>query len=241
MSLLVEESSNGLREAAPRQEPPGLPNSLDMSAPGYETLRERLKRDERLIWSGYPRQDLFIPRPTRWLMIVAPSVAIGTSVLANILSERIEKGSTAYGFTGAVIFFSTIISIFAWLSVLGCVRDQWRRGSTVYGLTDHRAIVVSGTVWRRERSVRLATITTIELIEHPDRIGTIRCISRHDGWYRQNRRGEIKAVPLFRGIVDPRHVHALLPGANGDQPARLFGRPPAIQNDSNLLHRIEQD
>jgi hypothetical protein len=206
-----------------------------MNARAYEEIRQQLHGHERLLWTGYPRRGILTRLSQGQKLVIYPLVALVVLALALI-----TFGAITHANVGALLFLA-----FAWFITYAAVGtklvDALRRQFTVYALTNRRAIVISGISDRTVRSVYLDKMTTIELFERADHIGTIRCISMQDGWYRKNRRGEIKPIPLFRGIVDPRHVYAMLPGVNQVQPDRLVGSPPAIPDGPNPLYRIDQD
>ena len=53
------------------------------------------------------------------------------------------------------------------------IADAVRRGKTFYGLTPHRAIIVSGVFGRQVKSIDLASLPEITVSERSDRSGTI--------------------------------------------------------------------
>ena len=179
---------------------------------GYEALRQELKPGERLIWSAYPRRGIHMR--TSSAIVFAVIVTIDVLVLMGIAVGRVTKPPQW------LIVILGFVSLIVWAFAIERACDALRRRFTVYGLTDRRAIVNSGVVRPCTRGVHLKSLVEIDLIEGPGQIGTLRCISVPNNWYRKNKRGEIKPVPLFRAIVDPRHVRDLLTEANRDSLAR---------------------
>ncbi len=203
-----------------------------MNRRDFDELRELLLQNERLIWSGHPRRGIFVG-VNQLLAIVIGVIAISIPVIITLLNFGLFRGPKV---GGIIVLF--IVWYLAYSIVIKRIFDAVHRRFTVYGLTDRRAIIITGIVNRHARSVRLNTLSTIELMERSDRLGTIRCISRADGWYRKNRRKEIKPIPLFRAIVDARHVHDLLVDRSGIQPTHRVASAAGDPGDPESHVRV---
>jgi hypothetical protein len=175
-----------------------------MDTSDFYMLRSQLKQGERLIWSGYPRRGIHLRFPARLAIIVFPIVAAALVLLTLFTITIARNGPFGAFFIVAIIWYSALHVMFS------KVIDALRRRNMFYGLTPYRAIIVEGRIEQRVRSVRLATLTDITLNERADLTGTIRGKSLPDQWYRKNKRGEEKPLPLFQLIVDARHVHDLI-------------------------------
>lgn len=89
--------------------------------------------------------------------------------------------------------------------------DARFRAKTFYGLTDRRAIIISGLFSRTITSLPLRTLTDISLQERPDRSGTImlRRSQPYSAWSSGMRwpgMGQY-ATPTFEMIPDAKRVH----------------------------------
>jgi hypothetical protein len=175
-----------------------------MDTSDFSMLRSQLKQGERLLWSGYPRRGIHLRFSQRLAIIVLPIVAAALALLTFVTILIAKNGPHGALFIIAIFWFSALSVGFE------KVIDALRRRNMFYGLTQYRAIIVEGLFEQRIRSIQLATLTEITLNERADQTGTIRGKSLPDQWFRKNNRGEEKPLPLFKLIVDARHVHDLI-------------------------------
>jgi hypothetical protein len=96
--------------------------------------------------------------------------------------------------------------------------DALRRRTAVYALTDRRALVIGGLFARRAQSFPLESFTSLTLREGKQGSGTIFCSGTVGDCHKKNRRGELVPRPLFRRIVDARHVYDLMRDAQARPP-----------------------
>ena len=118
---------------------------------------------EPLLWCGRPKHGIRLTFGGVFALLV--SVAVPVLVL----------GVPMLSF-GPVSFFSLcwLVIVAGLYFVFGrAIAAAIRLGHTFYGLTPRRAIIVSGVVSRRARSIDLASVGELSGLERPDRSGTI--------------------------------------------------------------------
>ncbi|MEA2511420.1 MAG: hypothetical protein QOJ59_907 [Thermomicrobiales bacterium] len=186
-----------------------------MPTSAYEQIRTELLPGERLLWSGRPRGGIrvqgqdgcLVPFMLLWMSI--PTLAIVNMFAEDDLSP-------------VAIVLLPFLFIGFYVLIGDRLLDARYRSKTAYGLTDRRVIVVDGLLHRQTQSLPLDALSDITLHERADRSGTITCTSPSGFLYKKNKRGETVARPLFRIVVDVRHVHDLL------LEARANASPPVV-------------
>ena len=128
-------------------------------------LREHLNKDERLLWTGKPRDgvvfrgsDIFaIPFSLMWggfAIFWVVMVAISASVFFAI-----------FGIPFVVIGLYFIFGRF-WV-------DAKQRENTIYGITENRIIIKSGIFTKEIKSLNIRTLSDISVREKVGGMGTI--------------------------------------------------------------------
>ncbi len=137
-----------------------------MSAAPPHTIARELNDRERVVWSGRPR--LTGIRFT-WLDLIL--VAIGLNLLIGSTGFFVMSLSA-----GSMIGLLAIPFVIAgvYLTTGRFVYERYVRRRTDYALTDERILIVTATRVPTVRSIPLARLAEVGLIEHNDGWGTIR-------------------------------------------------------------------
>ena len=88
------------------------------------------------------------------------------------------------------------------------VADLWYRSRLIYGVTDRRAIILSGIRRRSVQSIYLSSLSILKLEERQDRSGTIYFNQPSSYYYRDNTWGGV-GTQFFR-IADAKKVYTIL-------------------------------
>jgi hypothetical protein len=139
---------------------------LDL-APQNEIARV-LDSGESLIWSGAPRQGMLL-RPNDAYMIPFSLLWGGFAIFWEAGVLRASGPNSLFMSLWGIPF----VLIGLYMIVGRFFVDARIRARTFYGLTDRRAIIISGLFSRTITSLPLRTLTDISLQERSDRSGTI--------------------------------------------------------------------
>jgi hypothetical protein len=140
----------------------------------YENpIRERLEPEETVRWVGKPRAGILL-RGSDALMIPFSILWGGFAIFWEAMALR----GTAKASVGIKIIFPLwgvpFVLVGLYMMVGRFFADAYVRGRTWYGVTDRRAIIVSGLMSQTTTSVSLATLSAVSLTEHRDGTGTVR-------------------------------------------------------------------
>lgn len=140
-----------------------------------EIIGRELEDGETRLWVGRPKQGVVF-RAADSFMIPFSLLWGGFAVFWEVMAVRgfISAPSTAMG---PVLIFPLFgipfVLMGAYITVGRFFLDAKIREGTVYGVTDRRAIIVSG-IWSREiKSLPLRTLSDITVTERTDGSGTI--------------------------------------------------------------------
>ena len=159
---------------------------------------------ESLLWAGVPRQGLLL-RPADAYMIPFSLLWGG---FAFFWEASVVRG-------GAPFFFALwgipFVLVGIYLVVGRFFVDARARADTFYGLTNQRAIIVSGIFTRSVTSLNLRTLTDVSLVERTDGSGTLLFGRPHPAaswsagmpWPGMSQ----LSTPTFELIPDARRVH----------------------------------
>ena len=117
-----------------------------MAAVEYE-LRPHLNSGEKLLWAGRPAQGIVLTRQDGYL------IPFGVLLVAAGLR-----------FIPMVIYIVIVGRLLA---------NLWYRSRLIYGVTDRRAIILSGMRRRSVQSIYLSSLSALTLEERRDGSGTI--------------------------------------------------------------------
>lgn len=187
-----------------------------MTAP---SLVHELAPGERLLWSGQPRQGVFL-RSTDLLMIPFSFLWAGFAVFWE--ASAIHTGAPPFFLLWGIPF----LIVGAYITVGRFFYDAWQRGRTAYGVTGERIIIATGGLSRSVKSLSLRTLSDVTLDGKADGSGTITfgptnfMLSMYAGtaW------PGVKMPPSFDVISDARRVYDIIRDAQrrdaGTEPAR---------------------
>ena len=170
--------------------------------PAEQVIGELLSGDERLLWTGRPKQGVLL-RP-------ADALAIPFSLIWSAFIVFWEIGvSKGNGNLFMQLWGIPFILVGVYMLVGRFVVDTWQRSRTTYGLTSQRAIIVSELLRRSIKSLNLRTLADVSLDERSDGTGTISFGSTADRWpYRGLQMPGMSGglVPTFELIPNARMV-----------------------------------
>jgi hypothetical protein len=138
-----------------------------MSFEAETALRPEIARDERLLWSGMPRQGIRF-RPSDILMVPF-------SLMWGGFAFFWEYSVVSSGH--APVFFALwgvpFVLVGVYIIVGRFFVDSFQRARTYFGVTDQRVIILSGLFNRDVKSISLRGLSDISLNERGDASGDI--------------------------------------------------------------------
>lgn len=140
--------------------------TLDFSP--QNEIAQALDSGESLIWSGVPRQGLVL-RPSDAYMIPFSLLWGGFAIFWEAGVLRTSGPNTTFMSIWGIPFVLAGL----YLIVGRFFVDARIRAKTFYGLTDRRAVIISGMFSRTTNSLPLRTLSDISLQERSDGSGTI--------------------------------------------------------------------
>lgn len=138
-------------------------------------IQKELDSGERLLWAGMPKQgtifkgtDVFmIPFGLMW-----GGFAIFWEYMALTMAPKAQNA--ADGFTLIFPLFGIPFVVIGLYMIVGrFIYESKRREKTFYGLTDQRAIIVSGIFRKSVKSLNLKTMSDVSLSEKANGYGSI--------------------------------------------------------------------
>jgi hypothetical protein len=179
------------------------------------SIERELQRDERLLWKGRPRGGIRLRGSDAYL--IPFSLFWGGFALFweySVLFTAPKKDAAGWV---ASLFGIPFVVIGLYLIVGRFFVDARMRARTEYGLTNRRAIIVSGLFSRTIKSIDLKSTPEITLTEKADRSGTITFGSapsynrmQYNPWLPGS-----SGPPAFDMIEDARSVYAMIEQARG--------------------------
>jgi hypothetical protein len=162
-------------------------------------LTSALDRGENLIWWGQPQGGIVF-RAIDWFVIPFSIVWISVPSAGAVAALRSASVSPQ------AFMVVPFLVIGAYLLVGRFIYDAWRRGRTIYGLTDRRVLIHRPS---KQISVELDRIGEMSLQERSSGRGSI--VFGPSGLNLQNSWavwGGEPAVPTFEFIADARNVYS---------------------------------
>ena len=170
------------------------------------TLQRHLTPGESLRWSGRPQQGLML-KASDAVMIPFSLLWGGFAIFWEVMAYRSGAPIFMLLFGGAFVLIGLQLIIGRFFT------DAWIRGSTLYGLTNKRVIILKERPRTTVRSLELDQLADVTLSESSGGRGTITFGSAAPqgpsaGAYGRNRRAP--AAPAFEGIEGVQQVYAEL-------------------------------
>ncbi len=136
------------------------------------TIKNHLDVGEQLLWSGRPRQG-FVFRPIDFLLVPFSLLWGGFAILWEYSAiVKIPLATDGIGLLFPII--GAVFSIIGLYLIIGrFLVDRFHRAHLTYGITDHRAIIVSGAPWSSVTSNEIKTLKGVQLVECANGYGTI--------------------------------------------------------------------
>jgi len=180
-------------------------------------LRHELAPEEKLIWSGQPRQGIFLRGSDAFLIpfsLMWGGFAIFWEVMAaGALLATEERPPMGIGIIFP-LFGLPFVLVGLYLILGRFFVDARQRAKTFYGLTNERAVIVSGLLGRKVKSLNLRTLTDISLSEKAGGRGTISFGPAHPlaSWLGGSSwpGGGMYAPPSFQEIQDAKKVYDMI-------------------------------
>ena len=131
-----------------------------------DELRSHLDSGEKLLWTGRPAQGIVLTRQD-WYLIPFGAVWLGAAVHWPV--------STAKKTPEPLALFLDLLPIGIGICIVSgrLFADLWYRSRLIYGVTDRRAIILSGMRRRSVQSIYFSSLITLKLEERQYRSGTI--------------------------------------------------------------------
>ena len=130
-------------------------------------IARELSSDERLIWSGHPRRGFMLRGSDVYVIPFSVAWCGGVIFWAKGMYSQGEPLS-------AILFFGAVyLGLGTLLLISRFFVDARQRAATYYGLTNKRAIIISGSFHREVKSLNLRTLSDVSLSEHKGGSGTI--------------------------------------------------------------------
>lgn len=173
-------------------------------------IESQLSPSERLLWSGQPRQGLCLRAADAYL--------IPFSLLWGGFAIFWESSVIS---SGAPFFFRLLGIPFVLIGVYMIIGrffvDAKHRSNTYYGVTNERAMIVSGLFSRQVKSLNLRTLTDVSLDEKSDGSGTITFGVRYSVSWASGELsfsgGEKQSTPAFDLIPEAKRVYEMIRAA----------------------------
>jgi len=135
-------------------------------------IEGELEPGERLLWSGQPKQGLLL-RSNDWFMIPFSLLWGGFAIFWELGVLGLVATTGKPMSLVMALFGIPFVLVGLYLIVGRFFVDARIRARTYYGVTDQRAIIVSGLLSRRVTSLPFKSMPQVTLTERSDRSGTI--------------------------------------------------------------------
>lgn len=177
-------------------------------------LQRLLEGGESLIWADRPGRGVGLKGSD---LLALPITLLWTAFIALWAWQAYRQGAPLY----VLAFAAPLVLYGLYLSTARLLGDPLGRRHEVYGVTDRRAIIVSGRKGRRVRFLNLRDVEDVVLVEHRNGTGTILLRTGTEAQEaflppgRPGPGGEVATGFRFAFIARPRYVHNLILEARG--------------------------
>jgi len=141
-------------------------------ATAEDELRSHLDSGEKLLWAGRPAQGMVLT-PQDWYAIPFGVVWLGFAVYNFWPTKAPEPLKSPVPLALFVAMGLLFIGIGIYFLVGRFFADRLYRSRLSYGITDRRAIIISGLRRRSVQSIYLSSLSALTLEERRDGSGTI--------------------------------------------------------------------
>jgi hypothetical protein len=160
-----------------------------------DLLKQELQVDETLVWSGLPRQGLIFKAND--IFMIPFSLMWGGFAFfweLSVFSSNAPIFFRLWGIPFVLVGIYIIAGRFFF--------DAKIRAGTLYGLTNKRAIIISGLLSKKTTSINLKNISEVQVTKKSDGSGTIILGASNPLQFFQNASwpGATKGTPSFEGI-----------------------------------------
>jgi hypothetical protein len=131
-----------------------------------------LDSDERLLWSGMPRQGIVL-RGSDVFLVPFSLLWGGFALFWEAMAIYIVATAPDPAVWAFPLFGLPFVAVGLYLLLGRFLVDARARAKTYYGVTSKRIMVVAGMFSRRVSSLDLRTLTDVSLTERSNRTGTI--------------------------------------------------------------------
>jgi hypothetical protein len=167
-----------------------------------------------LLWAGRPAQGIVF---TAMDLYFVPFSIVWLGIVLQIFGQGKQTDSMA-GLMG-VLF----VGVGLYMLVGRYIADWFYRSRMIYGVTDRRAIIVSGMLGRSVQSFDLSSVTGLKLEERGDGSGTISFGEQPPYWYRQQFHASWGAGTQFFRVADVKKVYGIVRDAMHRQKGKQGG------------------
>ena len=146
-----------------------------MNYDAQKIIQKELDSDERLLWAGMPKQGTIF-KGTDVFMIPFSLLWGGFAIFWEYMAlTMVPKAQNAPdGFALLFPLFGIPFVVIGLYMIFGrFIYDSKKRVKTFYGLTDQRAIIISGVFSKNVKSLNLKSMSDVSMSEKANGCGTI--------------------------------------------------------------------
>ena len=146
-----------------------------MNHSAQQAIQEELSSGERIVWAGTPKQGTLF-RGSDILMIPFSLIWGGFAIFCEFLALTAVQESKNTPDAIAIIFplFGIpFVLVGLYLIFGGFICHAKKRSKTFYGVTNERAIIVSGIFSKSVKSLNLNAMSDLSINEKENSLGTI--------------------------------------------------------------------